>query len=88
MNKSFPKETQKCISQFSVQSDFRKLYPEKAKAIQGMTVPSSCASSVQDMVRFANEKINNKKVKIEHEKLERQKVGAPSKFSKDGRLKI
>jgi hypothetical protein len=63
------------------------MYPDKAKAIQGMTVPSSCCESIQDMIIFADEKIRNQKFKLDQEKKEREKMGAPTKFDKYGKYK-
>lgn len=78
---------QKCIDRFVMQSKFREMYPDKAKAIQGMTVPSSYCDSIQDMVAFADQKIQNQKMKLDQEKREREKMGAPAKFDKYGKYK-
>ena len=80
-------EARKCIDRYVVQSQFRSMYPDKAKAIQGMTIPSGCCDSIQDMIAFADEKIRNKQLKIDQEKREREKMGAPTKFGKDGKYK-
>jgi hypothetical protein len=53
-------QARKCIDQYIVQSQFRELYPNKAKAIQGMTVPTPYCNSVEDMLVFADEKIKSK----------------------------
>lgn len=79
--------TKKYIDNFVIQSKFREMYPEKAKAIQGMTVPSSYCDSVESMVTFANEKIQNQKLKLEQEKRYRESMGAPTKFDKYGKYK-
>ena len=78
---------QKCIDRFVIQSKFREMYPDKAKAIQGMTVPGSYCDSIEGMVEFANEKIQNQKVKLEQEKKLRESMGAPTKFDKYGKYK-
>jgi hypothetical protein len=78
---------QKCIDRFVIQSKFRETYPEKAKAIQGMTVPSSCCNSIEDMLAYTNEKIKNQKLKLEQEKKMRESMGAPSNFNKYGKYK-
>ena len=78
---------QKCIDRFVIQSKFRETYPEKAKAIQGMTVPSSCCNSIEDMLAYTNEKIKNQKLKLEQEKKMREPMGAPSNFNKYGKYK-
>ena len=78
---------QKCIDRFVIQSKFREMYPDKAKAIQGMTVPGSYCDSIEGMVEFANEKIQNQKVKLEQEKKLRESMGAPTKFDKYGTYK-
>lgn len=77
----------KCIDNFVMQSKFREMYPDKAKAIQGMTVPSSCCDSIESLLAFANEKIRNQQVKIDQEKKLRESMGAPSKFDKYGKYK-
>jgi hypothetical protein len=51
----------KCIDNYTMQSKFREVYPEKGKAIQGMTIPSCYCNSMESMVAFADEKIRNKK---------------------------
>ncbi|ADO00427.1 hypothetical protein WIV_gp084 [Wiseana iridescent virus] len=79
--------TRKCIDNFVIQSKFREMYPEKAKAIQGMTVPSSYCDSIENMVTFADEKIQNQKIKLEQEKKMRESMGAPTKFDKYGKYK-
>ncbi|CCV02162.1 hypothetical protein IIV25_144R [Invertebrate iridovirus 25] len=79
--------TRKCIDNFVIQSKFREMYPEKAKAIQGMTVPSSYCDSIESMVTFADEKIQNQKIKLEQEKKMRESMGAPAKFDKYGKYK-
>ena len=58
----------KCIDNFIIQSKFREMYPDKAKAIQGMTVPDAYCDSIENMVVFADEKIRNLKVKLDQEK--------------------
>jgi hypothetical protein len=63
------------------------MYPDKAKAIQGMTVPGSYCESVESMVVFADEKIRNLKVKVEQEKKIRERMEAPTKFDKSGKYK-
>jgi hypothetical protein len=78
---------QKCIDKFVVQSKFREMYPDKAKAIQGMTVPSAYCNSIEDMVIFADKKIKNQKVKLDEEKKIREHIGAPAKFDKYGKYK-
>ena len=78
---------QKCIDRFVIQSKFREMYPDKAKAIQGMTVPGSYCDSIEGMVEFANQKIQNQKVKLEQEKKLRESMGAPTKFDKYGKYK-
>lgn len=80
-------EAQKCIDRFVMQSKFRQMYPDKAKAIQGMTVPSSYCESIEDLLAFANEKIQNQKIKLEQEKKTRESMGAPTKFDKYGKYK-
>lgn len=80
-------EAQKCIDRFVVQSKFREMYPDKAKAIQGMTVPASNSESIESMVEFANEKIKNKKIIMQEEKNLRQSMGAPTKFDRYGKYK-
>jgi hypothetical protein len=77
----------KCIDNFVMQSKFREMYPDKAKAIQGMTVPSSCCDSIESMMVFADEKIRNQKIKLEQEKKFRESMGAPAKFNKYGKYK-
>jgi hypothetical protein len=78
---------QKCIDRFVIQSKFRERYPDKAKAIQGMTVPSSYCDSIEDLLAYANEKIQNQKLKLEQEKKSRKSIGAPCKFDKYGKYK-
>lgn len=77
----------KCIDNFVIQSKFREQYPDKAKAIQGMTVPSSYCDSIESMLEFANEKIHNQQARLEQEKKFRESMGAPSKFDKYGKYK-
>jgi hypothetical protein len=77
----------KCIDNFVIQSKFRQMYPDKAKAIQGMTVPSSYCDSIESMLEFANEKIHNQQVRLEQEKKFRESMGAPTKFDKYGKYK-
>lgn len=77
----------KCIDRFCIQSKFRELHPDKAKAIQGMTVPDLYADSIEGMLEFANEKIKNQKVKADQEKKLRESIGAPVKFDKYGKYK-
>jgi hypothetical protein len=77
----------KCIDNFVMQSKFRELYPDKWKAIQGMTVPSSCCDSIESLVAFADEKIRNQKVKLDQEKEFRKSIGASTKFDKYGKYK-
>ncbi|ABF82075.1 hypothetical protein MIV045R [Invertebrate iridescent virus 3] len=79
--------TEKVMEKFVIQSRFREMYPDKAKAIAGMTVPARYADSVEDMVAFANEKIRVQKAKVEAEKNARQAMGAPAKFDKYGKYK-
>lgn len=79
--------TRKCLDRFAIQSKFRDMYPDKAKAIQGMTVPSSYADSIEGMIEFANEKIRNQKIRLEQEKKFRESIGAPIKFDKYGKYK-
>lgn len=78
---------QKCIDRFVIQSKFREMYPDKAKAIQGMTVPISFCDSIDDLLAYANEKIQNQKLKLEQEKKLRKSIGAPHKFDKYGKYK-
>jgi len=78
---------QKCIDNFVMQSKFREMYPDKAKAIQGMTVPSSDCASMESMIAFADEKIRNQKLKLDQEKKLRESMGAPTKFDKYGKYK-
>lgn len=80
-------EARKGIENLMVQMDFRKMYPEKAKAIQGMSVPGPCCESVETMLEFANEKIANKKYKMEQEKKLRESMGAPTRFGRYGNYK-
>jgi hypothetical protein len=75
------------IADVMVQIDFRKMYPDKAKAIQGMSIPSPCCESVETLLEFANEKIANKKVKMEQERKLRESMGAPFKFDRYGHYK-
>lgn len=77
----------KCIDNFVIQSKFRQMYPDKAKAIQGMTVPSSYCDSIESMLEFANEKIRNQQARLEQEKKLRESMGAPTKFDKYGKYK-
>lgn len=77
----------KCIDNFVIQSKFRQMYPDKAKAIQGMTVPSSYCDSIESMLEFANEKIRNQQTRLEQEKKFRESMGAPTKFDKYGKYK-
>jgi hypothetical protein len=63
------------------------MYPDKAKAIQGMTVPGSYADTIEGMVEFADEKIKNQKSKLDQEKKFRASIGAPTKFDKYGKYK-
>jgi hypothetical protein len=77
----------KCIDNFVIQSKFRQMYPDKAKAIQGMTVPSSYCDSIESMLEFANEKIRNQQARLEQEKKFRESMGAPTKFDKYGKYK-
>jgi hypothetical protein len=77
----------KCLERFTIQSNFRDMYPDKAKAIQGMTVPSSYADSIESMVEFADEKIRNQKIKLDQEKKFRESISAPTKFDKYGKYK-
>lgn len=76
-----------CLERFAIQSNFRDMYPDKAKAIQGMTVPSSYADSIEGMVEFADEKIRNQKSILDQEKKFRESMGAPTKFDKYGKYK-
>jgi len=78
---------QKCIDRFVIQSRFRELYPDKAKAIQGMVVPSTYCDSIEGMIEFADEKIKNQKVKLDQEKKMRESMGAPAKFDRYGKYK-
>lgn len=78
---------QKCIDRFVIQSKFREIYPDKAKAIQGMTVPSPYCNSIEEMVVFADKKIKNQKMKLDEEKKIREHIGAPTKFDKYGKYK-
>jgi hypothetical protein len=77
----------KCIDNFVIQSKFRQMYPDKAKAIQGMTVPRSYCDSIESMLEFANEKIRNQQARLEQEKKFRESMGAPTKFDKYGKYK-
>lgn len=77
----------KCIDNFVIQSKFREMYPDKAKAIQGMTIPNSYCDSIESMVAFADEKIRNLKIKLDQEKKIRESMGAPAKFDKSGKYK-
>ena len=77
----------KCIDNYMMQSKFRDMYPDKAKAIQGMTVPSSCCDSIESLKTFADEKIRNQQVKLDQEKKYRESMGAPTKFDKYGKYK-
>ena len=79
--------TKKCIDNFVMQSKFREMYPDKAKAIQGMTVPSSYCDSIESLTAFADEKIRNQKLKLDQEKKLRESMGAPTKFDKYGKYK-
>jgi len=78
---------QKCIDSFIMQSKFREMYPDKAKAIRGMTIPSSACDSIESMNAFADEKIRNLKVKLDQEKQIRENMGAPTRFDKSGKYK-
>jgi len=75
------------IDNYVMQSKFREMYPDKAKAIQGMTVPGSYCESIESLVAFADEKIRNQKLKLEQEKKFRESIGAPTKFDKYGKYK-
>lgn len=78
-------EARKCIDRYVLQCKFREMYPDKAKAIQGMTVPS--CDSIEELIAFADEKISNRKVKLDQEKKLRESMGAPTKFDKYGKYK-
>jgi hypothetical protein len=80
-------QAKKCIDNFVMQSKFRQMYPEKAKAIQGMAVPSSYCESIESLLEFANEKIRNQQARLEQEKKFRESIGAPAKFNKYGKYK-
>jgi hypothetical protein len=80
-------DARKCIDRFVIQSKFRQMYPDKAKVIQGMTVPSSCADSIEELVKFADEKKRNLDIKLAEEKKRREQMGAPAKFDKYGKYK-
>lgn len=80
-------EARRSIDNFVMQSKFREKYPDKAKAIQGMTVPSPYCESMETMLAFANEKIEAKKLLLEKEKKYRESIGAPTKFDKYGKYK-
>lgn len=74
----------KMLEGFAIQSQFRELYPEKAKAIQGMTVPSQDCESLEAMIIFADEKIRNKNQRIEQQRKYRESIGAPTKKNSYG----
>lgn len=80
-------DTRQCLDRFAIQSKFRDMYPDKAKAIQGMTVPSSYADSIEGMIEFADEKIRNQKSKLDQEKKFRKSISAPTKFDRYGKYK-
>jgi hypothetical protein len=77
----------RCLDDFVMQSKFREMYPDKAKAIQGMTVPSSYCDSIESLKTFADEKIKNQQIRLEQERKLRESIGAPNKFDKYGKYK-
>lgn len=79
--------SEKYIHNFVIQSKFREMYPDKAKAIQGMTIPSPYCDSIESLLTYVDEKIFNQKVKVDQEKKIRESMGAPTKFDKYGKYK-
>lgn len=80
-------EARKCIDRYRVQSQFRSMYPDKAKALQGMTIPSSVCDSLRELIAYADEKIRNKQMLVDQEKEKRRAMGAPDKFDRYGKYK-
>ena len=78
-------EAKKCLDRYALQCKFRDMYPDKAKAIQGMTVPSY--DTIEELIAFADEKIRNQKIKLDQEKRLRESMGAPTKFDRYGHYK-
>ena len=80
-----PKNAQKHIERITVQLRFRQMYPDKAKALSGYTIPPY--ETVQELVEYANEKIKNQNYILEQKKKLRASMEAPVKFDKFGKYK-